>query len=1041
MESYTTTKHNKKSIWGHSYKYSLSVLFSILMTVLWSGNVKAQEYLRVYTSKPGQMTSDVTGGTKATETFNNFKANDYHWAPLPSGYHSAIGNYYQTSGGSFIEADNQYGAGTGNYMAVEVGGKVDLVFNKPVTYFGFAWPAGDGQNTITIYRKGQVIGTFNTADVIKMLPNNNHNYIKAIDGSKYRTSDFYGKPGTGQDAGEPFAYLHFVASSGMAFDKVEFTMGQGGNFENDNHTILTSGTPQPQGSWVQIISKTTPTAVDDNGSGMPGQSVTVDVLKNDKKGDGNIIPSTVQISGTNEAGASLTVAGQGVWSVNTKNGDITFTPDKSLVGSPTPIQYFVRDDNDFASNLATCTITYPVGPTAKNDSITAIQGKAATLDILKNDVKGDTDIVPSTVQISGTNAPLASLTVKNQGVWSVDKTSGAITFTPDPSLTGNPTPIKYSVKDKNDIVSNLATVKVTYLTGPTAVNDSITGTPGKAVTLHILNNDVKISADINPATVQISGTNAPLASLTVKNEGVWSIDKTSGAITFTPDPSLTGSPTPIKYSVKDKNGITSNLATVKVTYLTGPTAVNDSITGTPGKAVTLDILKNDVKGSADINPATVQISGTNAPLASLTVKNEGVWSVDKTTGAITFTPDPSLTGSPTPIKYSVKDKNGIASNLATVKVTYPSGPVAVNDQAMTEMNHPVAIPVLDNDVAGAAALDPSTLTLVSGTQPDPSKVGTFTVDASNSRIIFTPVNGFTGTATVQYRITDKNNLSATATVTVNVVIGTTNYYPASGFGTLAYEDLWPYKGDYDFNDMVIDYQFKVNTNTSNYLESVEGTFILKAFGAYYQNGFGFQLSKAINQNDITVTGYQLKENIINLNSNGTEAGQANSTIIVFDNDYKLMPPQGGIGDNTTPSEPYITPDTIHITITFKPNTYTYNDLDIADFNPFIFVNQDRTVEVHLPGYAPTSLANTSLFGTGDDDSNPAAGRYYETKNNLPWAINLYSSFAYPVEKVAIVNAYLKFAAWAQSGGTEYQDWYKDLSGYRDNGNIYVVPVK
>ncbi len=702
-------------------------MFSILMVIFWSSNVQAQEFLRVYASKPGQMTSDVKGGTTETETFNNLSANDYHWAPLPDGYKSKIGTYYQTSGGSFIEADNQYGAGTGNYMAVEVGGKVDLVLNKPVTYFGFAWPAGDGQNTITVYRKGQVIGTFNTADVIKMLPDNHGSKITAIDGTKYNTYKYYGKPGTGQDSHEPFAYLHFVASSGMAFDKIEFTMGAGGNFENDNHTILTSGTPQPQGSWVQIISIKTPTAVNDSATGTPGQAVTLDVLKNDVKGDSKIDPSTVQIAGTSSAGASLNVSGQGVWSVNTKTGAITFTPDASLVGSPDTIQ------------------------------------------------------------------------------------------------------------------------------------------------------------------------------------------------------------------------------------------------------------------------------------------------------------------------YSVKDDNGYASNLAKVKVTYPVGPKAADDQALAEMNHPVTIPVLDNDTAGSAPLDPSTLTLVSGTEPNPSTVGTFKVDNTNGKLTFTPVNNFTGTATVTYKIYDKNNLFSTATVTVNVVAGTTNYFPASGYGTLAFEDLWPYKGDYDFNDMVVDYQFKVTTNTSNYVENIKGTFILKAFGASYKSGFGFQLSSNIKPNDLTVTGTQLKENIVTLNSNGTEAGQTIPTIIVFDNAFKLMQSPGGIGVNTTPGEPYVTPDTIRINIKFKPNTYTYNQLDISGFNPFIFVNQDRSVEIHLPGYKPTALANKSLFGTGDDASNPATGKYYVTKNNLPWAINIYSSFDYPDEKVPIVNAYLKFAAWAESGGSSYPDWYKNISGYRDDSNIYVIP--
>ena len=31
------------------------------------------------------------------------------------------------------------------------------------------------------------------------------------------------------------------------------------------------------------------------------------------------------------------------------------------------------------------------------------------------------------------------------------------------------------------------------------------------------------------------------------------------------------------------------------------------------------------------------------------------------------------------------------------------------------------------------------------------------------------------------------------------------------------------------------------------------------------------------------------------------------------------------------------------------------------------------------------------------------------------------------------------AAWAQSGGTQYTDWYKNLSGYRDASKFYVKP--
>ncbi len=271
-----------------------------------------------------------------------------------------------------------------------------------------------------------------------------------------------------------------------------------------------------------------------------------------------------------------------------------------------------------------------------------------------------------------------------------------------------------------------------------------------------------------------------------------------------------------------------------------------------------------------------------------------------------------------------------------------------------------------------------------------------------------------------------------------------NYYPANGNGSLAFEDLWPGKGDYDMNDVVTDYRFKTVTNAQNQLVEVFPTFIVKASGAELINGFGFQLANTtIPSSAITVTGYDLRENFISLNSGGTEAGQEKATIIVFDNIFNLLPPPGvGIGVNTTPDAPYVNPDTMSMHLVFTPNTYTYNQLDIANFNPFIIVNSSngakvRGHEVHLPDYPPTSLADNSLFGTAEDNSIPAENRYYKTSNNLPWAINIYESFDYPKERVDVLSTYLHFADWAQSGGTLYPDWYKNLSGYRNTENIYT----
>jgi len=266
-----------------------------------------------------------------------------------------------------------------------------------------------------------------------------------------------------------------------------------------------------------------------------------------------------------------------------------------------------------------------------------------------------------------------------------------------------------------------------------------------------------------------------------------------------------------------------------------------------------------------------------------------------------------------------------------------------------------------------------------------------------------------------------------------------NFYPASGYGTLAFEDLWPGTGDYDFNDLVCDYRFQSVTNASNKVVEIFGTFIIKAFGASYHNGFGFQLpNDDVSQVDLSVSGYDLDAgSYIHLEANGLESGQAKPTVIVFDNAYRLMTwPFTGTGINTTPGAPYVTPDTIRITMEFTSLTYTLAQVAIDQFNPFIMVNLNRDAEVHLPDYPPTSLADPSLFGTGMDDSDPGTGRYYKTETNLPWGLNLYQNFDYPVEEVPVVDAYNHFVEWAESGGVLYPDWYEDLPGYRNASNIY-----
>lgn len=263
-----------------------------------------------------------------------------------------------------------------------------------------------------------------------------------------------------------------------------------------------------------------------------------------------------------------------------------------------------------------------------------------------------------------------------------------------------------------------------------------------------------------------------------------------------------------------------------------------------------------------------------------------------------------------------------------------------------------------------------------------------------------------------------------------------NIYPSpQTFGTLAFEDLWPAKGDYDFNDLVVGYQFEQWANAQNKVKEMKCRFTINAIGAHYSHGFGFQL-KSSPSSVSKVLGSQLVNNLISLSANGTEAGQSKATIIAFDNDYSLVGRPSGNTMNTENGKAFQKPDTMSMNITFS-NPISNSDLGTAPFNPFIFTGGNRGKEVHLAGYQPTSLVNSSYFRTLQDNTRPSQNIYYKTVTNMPFAIDFPDNFVHLKEKNSIHLGYLKFIPWAQSSGSLFSDWYKDLNGYQDQSKLYI----
>ena len=226
------------------------------------------------------------------------------------------------------------------------------------------------------------------------------------------------------------------------------------------------------------------------------------------------------------------------------------------------------------------------------------------------------------------------------------------------------------------------------------------------------------------------------------------------------------------------------------------------------------------------------------------------------------------------------------------------------------------------------------------------------------------------------------------------------------FGSLAYEDNWPMKGDYDMNDLVMDFSSTVvKNNMSNKLTRTTTTFTPVNNGANYTNGVGFQLDN-LTKNQVSSLTVSFAGNII---SETLEAGVQKPVVILF-NDIR-----------TCLNRPF--------TVVMEFNQYVnggvYDHQALPPYNPFIFTG-NRSHEVHLPGYVPTSKMDESLRGTGEDITIDENGEsmYYIARDNMPFALYISGSyFVFPEEQQDIRSKYLHFEDWVNSHGVQYADWY------------------
>lgn len=225
-------------------------------------------------------------------------------------------------------------------------------------------------------------------------------------------------------------------------------------------------------------------------------------------------------------------------------------------------------------------------------------------------------------------------------------------------------------------------------------------------------------------------------------------------------------------------------ATIKDNLETqGAVAVSDIVTTTQGKPISFSVLANDidpnngdtgglyvvfVNGANEVGeisntaPTTGQITAVG--VVSFTTPAGGSATIDSY-GHVTYIPQSGFVGQDS-FAYSMRDYPFDGAlwtlNSAIVNINVTNGqPVAVNDNAVTDMGMPVTIKVLDNDSDPDGDLTAPPVISATPTH------GTAVVGAGGA-VTYTPTSDYWGVDSFSYTIKDALGHTATAKVTVTV---------------------------------------------------------------------------------------------------------------------------------------------------------------------------------------------------------------------------------------------------------------------------------
>ena len=495
---------------------------------------------------------------------------------------------------------------------------------------------------------------------------------------------------------------------------------------------------------------------------------------------------------------SVTVPGEGTYTINPETGEVTFKPEPNFTGKAQGVEVQRKDTNGTPATAKYTPTVKPVTPTSDDVVSEDVQGAKQTGTPVftpgKTTVNGkdvtveiDPEVKPSLVGADEEG----KVVVPGEGTYTIDE-NGVVTFTPEPQFTGKASGVTVKRVDKNgtEVTAKYTpTVKPVTPTAEGKVTTDVQGatqtgkpefTAGKT-TVNGVEKTVELSD--KPAKLVDPKTGDPVDSVNIEGEGTYTVAP-DGTVTFTPEKDFTGQATGVTVKRVDKNGTP---VTAKYTPVVLPvTPTGKDVTSIGDKGQPQSETPVFTAGTTKVNgkTVTVPIDETVAPTlegadkdGKVVVPGEGTYTIDKN-GKVTFTPEPNFVGTAKGVTVKRVDENGTpvtATYTPTVKpVTPTSDDVVTTDvQGATQKGKPAfeAGKTTVNGVEKTVELSDKPAKLVDPKTGDPvdsvtiEGEGTYTV-APDGTVTFTPNKDFTGQATgVTVKREDKNGTPVTAKYT------------------------------------------------------------------------------------------------------------------------------------------------------------------------------------------------------------------------------------------------------------------------------------